>query len=701
MSEATRRTDANEPGAVPLARRVALLAAVPAFEALSAAALDSLAARLEEAHHAAGATIVREGEAGDRLFLLASGRAEVSVAAVRGAVALATLQEGELFGEIALLSMERVRTATVTSLCPTIVLGLHTAAFEALLAQHPAVRERFAQTAETREAARFLKLASPFTKLSADRLHTLAARLERLSAPTGATIVRQGEPGDTCYLLRSGRVEVVRRQDGPDGSEGSEGPTESRLSVLGPGMLFGEAALLADVPRNASVRAIEPCQLLALHRRDLLAAMGASPEVRSHVLSLARARDCPRQADGIVVRQRATPEGETLTILKNPARGTYFRLSPQGYFLWRRLDGEHALRDLALDYFVQFQAFAPDAILELLAGLARAGFVETRALAADVSDADQAAMPAWQRATMGARHLLEWRITLRDVDRRLDWLYRQGVRRLFTPLAQVLLAVLALCGLLAFVTLTGRVTGTLAHAGLAGPLLALALAMYAASVFVHELGHAFTVKAFGREVLGAGVGWYWFAPMAYVDTSDMWLAGRWPRIAVSLAGPYANVLLAASAALVALSQSNAALVAVLWQFAFISYVGVLLNLNPLQERDGYFVLIDLLERPNLRVRCLRWLGRDLLSALRQPTILRAHLLELLYGLGTLVYIAVMIGVTIVIYRLTVERWLAHVIPHVVASGLAWLLALAVAVLCTLGVIGELRGSHGSHGQARR
>jgi len=209
------------------------------------------------------------------------------------------------------------------------------------------------------------------------------------------------------------------------------------------------------------------------------------------------------------------------------------------------------------------------------------------------------------------------------------------------------------------------------------------------------------VKAFGREVLGAGVGWYWFAPMAYVDTSDMWLAGRWPRIAVSLAGPYANILLAASAALVALSLRNAALVAVLWQFAFISYVGVLLNLNPLLERDGYFVLIDLLERPNLRVRCLRWLGRDLLPALRQPAVLRAHLLELLYGLGTLVYIAVMIGVTIVIYRLTVERWLAHVIPHVVASGLAWLLALAVAVLCTLGVIGELRGSHDRHGHARR
>lgn len=68
-----------------------------------------------------------------------------------------------------------------------------------------------------------------------------------------------------------------------------------------------------------------------------------------------------------------------------------------------------------------------------------------------------------------------------------------------------------------------------------------------------------------------GIGWYWFGPVAYVDTSDMWLEGRWPRIAVSIAGPYANLVLGGLAALVA---------------------------------DGYHVLSDLLDRPNLRPRAL-------------------------------------------------------------------------------------------------
>jgi hypothetical protein len=51
------------------------------------------------------------------------------------------------------------------------------------------------------------------------------------------------------------------------------------------------------------------------------------------------------------------------------------------------------------------------------------------------------------------------------------------------------------------------------------------------------------VKAFGREVHRAGVGWYWFGPIAFVDTTDMWLDGPRKRILVSCAGPAADLVL--------------------------------------------------------------------------------------------------------------------------------------------------------------
>jgi hypothetical protein len=128
----------------------------------------------------------------------------------------------------------------------------------------------------------------------------------------------------------------------------------------------------------------------------------------------------------------------------------------------------------------------------------------------------------------------------------------------------------------------------------------------------------------GREVPRVGVGWYWFGPIVYVDTSDMWLEGRWPRIAVSLARPYADLVVGGLAALAAWVAPNAVLSAALWQFALVSYIGVLVKFNPLMEFDGYYILSDLLEKPNLRPRALAWLGSELIPALRDPERLRGH-----------------------------------------------------------------------------
>jgi putative peptide zinc metalloprotease protein len=189
-----------------------------------------------------------------------------------------------------------------------------------------------------------------------------------------------------------------------------------------------------------------------------------------------------------------------------------------------------------------------------------------------------------------------------------------------------------------------------------------------------------------------GVGWYWFGPVAYVDTSDMWLEGRWPRIAVSLAGPYANLVLGGLAALVAWFVPSAVLSAALWEFALLSYLAVLLNFNPLMEFDGYYILSDLLERPNLRPRALAWLGRDLIPALRTSGGLKGHRLELFYGLASVLYVALMAVFTVVLYRLVVQGWMEGILPDVLAAGLAWVLAAAVVVLAAVSVLGELRGA---------
>lgn len=77
-------------------------------------------------------------------------------------------------------------------------------------------------------------------------------------AEAGQTIVRQGEEGDTFYIIVRGRVGVWKRS--PDA------PEESRLAVLEDGDHFGEIALMLPLPRTATIRALTPCTLLAMHR---------------------------------------------------------------------------------------------------------------------------------------------------------------------------------------------------------------------------------------------------------------------------------------------------------------------------------------------------------------------------------------------------------------------------------------------------
>ncbi len=141
----------------PLERRKELLNGIPGFAAMPVAVLNELAAGLHEEHFPLGAVMVAEGEVGDRLFLIDEGAAEVSTPGATKAVSLATLGPGDMFGEIALLTRNRRRQATVTALTPVITLSLSSRAFEQALQTNPECRVELAAIADTLLTSKFLK----------------------------------------------------------------------------------------------------------------------------------------------------------------------------------------------------------------------------------------------------------------------------------------------------------------------------------------------------------------------------------------------------------------------------------------------------------------------------------------------------------------------------------------------------------------
>jgi putative peptide zinc metalloprotease protein len=67
------------------------------------------------------------------------------------------------------------------------------------------------------------------------------------------------------------------------------------------------------------------------------------------------------------------------------------------------------------------------------------------------------------------------------------------------------------------------------------------------------LAHALTTKAYGFQVHRFGVGWFWLGPMAFTDTTHMWLTSRGPRTAVNMAGIWINIVASGLLAIIAFS----------------------------------------------------------------------------------------------------------------------------------------------------
>ncbi|MCG3126933.1 MAG: hypothetical protein CHACPFDD_01788 [Phycisphaerae bacterium] len=122
--------------------------------------------------------------------------------------------------------------------------------------------------------------------------------------------------------------------------------------------------------------------------------------------------------------------------------------------------------------------------------------------------------------------------------------------------------------------------------------------------FFHEMGHAFACKRFGGHVPEMGAYFIMFTPCAYVDATASWgFTRRRERLIVALAGMYIESIFAAVAVFVWAMTQPSLLNSVAYNVIFLaSGVTLLFNINPLMRYDGYYILSDLLELPNLRQR---------------------------------------------------------------------------------------------------
>lgn len=195
---------------------------------------------------------------------------------------------------------------------------------------------------------------------------------------------------------------------------------------------------------------------------------------------------------------------------------------------------------------------------------------------------------------------------------------------------------------------------------------------------VHETAHGLVIKRCGHEVHEAGITFLVFTPIPYVDASASWsIASKRMRLLVSAAGLMAELSLAFVALLVFLLVEPGALrTAAFLVFSVGAISSVLFNANPLLKFDGYYVLQDYLELPNLYQRArlyLMYLGKRYLLSVRgadSPVYVADEKRWLFgYGVASLIY---RYGIVVVI-----ALWLLEVLPLFGVLMSLWLLYGAV------------------------
>ena len=288
----------------------------------------------------------------------------------------------------------------------------------------------------------------------------------------------------------------------------------------------------------------------------------------------------------------------------------YLRVGERDDFLVQRMDGTRLVSDLVVDHFEKFGTFGLKQVSDLVTTLRQAGFLTDppRDIWGDLgARLNPAGQPKERRWTEGTAMRLK--VPIRGLDGFFTRYHDSVGWVLFSPPFLLVSALVSVFGLVAFIAelLRGRDPfAPIAGSGLAG-IVALVLAYYI-TIAIHESAHALTCKHFGRMVPKGGFLLYYLMPAFYVDVTDAWLEPWSRRIAIFWAGPYSGFCLAGFSAVVVWVLPQGLVATVFFKLAVAAYLTNLLNLMPLLLLDGYWILEQWLEIPQLRERALAFVS---------------------------------------------------------------------------------------------
>lgn len=302
--------------------------------------------------------------------------------------------------------------------------------------------------------------------------------------------------------------------------------------------------------------------------------------------------------------------GETWYVLQDLSSERFHRFSPAAYFIIGLMDGRTTVQQIWDRALAQLgdDAVTQDEVIQLLGQLHASDVMQC--------DVPPDAAEVFRRREKQARSRLAkrvlsvfaWQIPLFDPDRLLDRML-PFVRPLFGWFGLVLWCLAVGAGVVTAVAHWRELSENVLDRVLLPENLLMIWFVFPLLKLAHEFGHALLVKARGGEVHEMGVMILVLTPVPYVDASSAWaFRSKWQRIAVGAAGMMVELFIASIALFLWLAAEPGLVRALLYNVMLIAGIStVLFNANPLLRFDGYYMLMDALEIPNLRQRGTQYL----------------------------------------------------------------------------------------------
>lgn len=303
--------------------------------------------------------------------------------------------------------------------------------------------------------------------------------------------------------------------------------------------------------------------------------------------------------------------GDRWYVVRDPAGNQFHRLSDAAYRFIGLLNGSRTVEEAwdLVGGMLEDDAPTQPEVIQILSHLYAANLID-----ADVTPDATVLLRRHKQLSkrkMQGRlmNILFPRLPLWDPDRFLKrWM--PLVRMMFSKFGAVVWLIVVLSAIVTLVPYWNDPQHSLKHAAIHAVDIRTntvnLIWLWAVFVFIkliHELGHAFGCRRFGGECHELGIMFLVFVPTPYVDASTAWsFPNKWERVFVGAAGMIVELFFASLMAFIWVHTTDTSLINQLAFNAMLvaSVTTIIFNANPLLRYDGYYILADFLEIPNLR-----------------------------------------------------------------------------------------------------